>query len=60
MEYSNTIWGVTSSWRENKRILVAQNIIKPIQDLDNMTGGRAIAKFADLGLKILEWQTNEN
>ena len=33
IEYENIIWGTTTSWRENSRVLVCQNTSRPAESL---------------------------
>ena len=57
--YGNTIWGATSSWKENRRIQVAQNTTQPAQESKHLVGGVAIAAFGDLVFRISKQGADE-
>ena len=51
VEYENTIWGATSSWRENKRIQVSHNASKAAES-EYLAGGTAMIAFDNLVFRI--------
>ena len=54
VEYPNTTWEATSSWKEKRRIQIAQNTTKPTQESHYLTGSVYMATFGDIFLKILK------
>ena len=52
MEHDKTIWGATTSWREHRRVQVAQNTTKPSSRSDLLIGGVATMAFDDLVFRI--------
>ena len=52
VDHDNTIWGSTSSWKENRRVQVSQNTSKPPQDSSHLVGGTAMIAFDDLVFPI--------
>ena len=59
IDYQNTIWGATTSWKSNRRIQVAQNKTKPAQNTEHLVGGVATAAFGDLVFRISDQGEDE-
>ena len=51
VECENTIWGATTSWRENRIIQVSQNTFRPAESKYSV-GGTAMMDFDDLVFRI--------
>ena len=52
LEYDDTIWGATSTWKQNRRVQVSHNTFKAPQDTETLIGGTAMVAFNDLVFPI--------
>ena len=58
LNYAQTIWGATSSWKEYHIVRVSQNKTKPAMETEHLIGGTSMVDFGNMVFRISDQRSD--